>query len=214
MQQCLIIGDGHIPGHAFLFERWNSYDFIIACDGAANFLLAHDLHPDVIIGDMDSFDPAQLSDTDEIPTLKQADQNTNDLEKALIHAAGNSATHVHICGALGKRIDHTLKNLSVLKQFHPRFEEISFEDEYGSSFIMPPEWKSTLPVGTVISLIPIDGNVSGITTKGLKYSLNNESLKCGVRDGSSNHTVTSEVKITAEKGTLLLFIGHHLPLKN
>lgn len=213
MQKCLIIGDGHIPGHAFLFERWNSYDLIIACDGAANFLLAHDLYPDVIIGDMDSFNPARVNNTDNILTLEQADQNTNDLEKALIHARKNSATHVEIAGALGKRIDHTLKNISVLKQFNSYFDHLSFEDEFGSSFIMPSEWDADLPLGTVISLAPIDGDVREITTHGLKYALKNESLACGIRDGSSNHSVSKHVKISAGEGTLLLFVGHHLPLK-
>ena len=58
--------------------------------------------------------------------------------------------------------------------------------------------------GTPISLIPI-GQVDGITTKNLKYSLDNESLTMGYRSGSSNEALSDGiVSITHSSGDLLL----------
>jgi thiamine pyrophosphokinase len=47
----------------------------------------------------------------------------------------------------------------------------------------------------------------GITTKGLKYSLNNESLEFGVREGTLNKTSAKSISISFKSGNLLLFIG-------
>jgi thiamine pyrophosphokinase len=55
-------------------------------------------------------------------------------------------------------------------------------------------------------LFPLSGEVRGVTTKGLKYPLNDESLKNGERDGTSNETVEDEFSITAGEGDLIVFV--------
>jgi thiamine pyrophosphokinase len=135
----------------------------------------------------------------------RADQESNDLEKALNHALNNQATHIHILGATGQRLDHTLKNLSVLKQFNAHFKELLLMDDFGDTMLIEKTFRENITIGTPISLFPLSGKVTGITTKGLKYPLSNESLENGVRDGSSNEVVETPVEITYEEGDLLLF---------
>lgn len=216
MLDCLIIADGIVPDAELLSKWWPTFDLKIACDGAGNILLSesYKFRPDVIIGDMDSFDSNCMPDEDhDVEIIPQRDQNTNDLEKALTLAKTKNCSEVTIVGGLGKRIDHTLKNISVLLQFNEVFERIGFEDEYGISFILPKEWRANLPIGTVLSLSPVDGEVTQISSQGLAYSLNNDSLLMGFRDGSSNHTISQTVSITHGHGALLCFIGTRLPLK-
>ena len=164
-----------------------------------------DLIPDVIVGDFDSYRP---TGNEEAEVIHDPGQESNDLEKALSIALQKGAEDVIVFGATGKRLDHTLKNLSVLKQFDSKFKSLIFKDTYSDILLIQSPFRTELPKGTSVSLFPLSGKVEGITTKGLLYPLHNETLQNGVRDGSSNRTVKKEVEIEFKKGDLLLFINH------
>ena len=110
----------------------------------------------------------------------------------------------------GQRIDQTLKNLSVLKQFNDRFQTLVFEDNYGITRLIPPKFTDDIPLGTTVSLFPLSGRVEGIRTKGLKYQLKDEALENGVRDGSSNQVADTPVEIQYRSGDLLLFVARRI----
>lgn len=205
-KRAVILCDGDPPVKNLLSEEISISDLFIAADGGAHTAIDFDMMPDVIIGDMDSFTDYNPKTH---PVIKDADQETNDLEKALNYALDKKFSQVAVLGATGKRIDHTLKNLSVLKQFTAKFSSIYFKDTYGIYFILPKIYKLNEPVGTVISLFPLSGVVTGIRTEGLKYPLNKEKLENGVRDGSSNEISRYPAQISHEDGDLLIFIGHH-----
>ena len=103
-------------------------------------------------------------------------------------------------------MDHSLKNLSVLKQFNSCFKELFFIDEYQKVILLKEHLNLQLPVGTIISLFPLSGEVTGIKTRGLKYPLNDELLQNGVRDGTSNESVEEHIHVSHDKGDLLVFI--------
>ncbi|HET9137147.1 MAG TPA: hypothetical protein VFO76_10950, partial [Candidatus Kapabacteria bacterium] len=52
----LLLLDGDEPPRELLLEHCGNARFIIATDGAARIAKMHDIHLDVIIGDMDSID--------------------------------------------------------------------------------------------------------------------------------------------------------------
>ena len=85
---------------------------VVACDGAADaYRRRFRKWPTVIIGDLDSLSrlPSCVSRP---PTLvKVADQDTNDLEKAIAYCAKQGWRDPVIVGATGKREDHTLGNV-------------------------------------------------------------------------------------------------------
>lgn len=202
MKEVLILCNG-MPPSAELFEEYRAKaDYLIGADGGAQTILQLGGEPDIVTGDMDSFDHRR-----EYPfeIRYDADQETNDLEKALWLAADQRATHVSILGATGQRLDQTLKNLSVLKQFNQRFESLHMADDYGRTRLIGPAFEEEFVIGTKLSLFPLSGRVAGITTSGLKYSLNNEALENGVRDGSSNEVTGNPVRITYTDGDLLLY---------
>lgn len=201
----VILCDGRKPPKDKIIASISQSDLFIAADGGANIALAFGLKPDFIIGDLDSYVPAG-EDDESVTVIRDSDQETNDLEKALMLAIHHDVSRTHIFGAFGRRPDHALKNLSVLKKFNNRFSEIKFIDNYGEMFLLPKFFTTELPAGTTISLIPLSGTVDGIITNGLKFPLHNESLTTGVRDGTSNETVDEIIEITHEKGDLLLFI--------
>lgn len=204
MKRVLILCNGQPPGEELFRECRAKSDYFIAADGGGNIARAFDEQPDVVIGDLDSF---EASEENQSNVIREAGQESNDLEKALSYARKKEATHLLILGATGYRLDHTLKNLSVLIQFDSHFEELIVKDDFGTTRIIDRTFQETLPIGTQISLFPMSGKVTGITTKGLKYPLQEESLENGVRDGSSNEVIAKPVEITHQKGDLLLYIA-------
>ncbi|WP_069129990.1 thiamine diphosphokinase [Rhodohalobacter halophilus] len=201
----VILCDGTPPKPEQLKKELKNSSLFIAADGGAFTADRMGVHPDVIIGDLDSY---QKTGQEPGEVIHDPDQETNDLEKALAYAYKMEANHVTVFGATGKRLDHTLKNLSVLKQFHNQFESIIFKDRYSDLFLLPIHFETELPMKTTVSLFPLSGKVDGISTRGLKYSLTDGVLENGVQDGSSNETIENKIEIVHKKGDLLIFINH------
>lgn len=201
----LILCNGLAPSVSLFRGHHKSAELFIAADGGGNSARQMGFLPDIVIGDLDSF---KRQPGDDFEVIKDPDQETNDLEKALSLAAERSVTRAVVMGVTGQRIDQTLKNLSALKKFHDRFASLHFEDDYGRIFLLDSPYTEAFPVGTLISLFPLSGRVEGISTRGLKYALEDEALENGIRDGSSNRVVSSPVTIEHRTGDLLAFIGH------
>lgn len=206
MKSILILCNGSPPSEQLFGKYRAKTDHFIAADGGANIALELGSAPDVIIGDLDSYEGSEKEDSE---IIFRPSQEFNDLEKALQHAQEISGTHIYILGATGHRLDQTLKNLSVLKQFSAHFQQIRIVDNFGETRLLPPTFSDDFTVGTQLSLFPLSGKVTGITTRGLKYPLNNEFLKNGVRDGSSNEVIENPVQISHQKGDLLLYVKHN-----
>ena len=205
--KAIILCDGELPDSSLLKNIISDSDLFIAADGGANTAKNLRLFPDVIIGDLDSYRPTGNENAE---VIHDTDQETNDLEKALLYAKKNHYSDITVFGATGERLDHTLKNLSVMKQFNNQFDTLLFKDQYSDIFLINSPFKKHLPVGTSISLFPLSGRVDGITTKGLKFPLTDEYLENGIRDGTSNQTVEKKVEIEFKNGDLLLFINHNI----
>lgn len=205
MSKVLIVGNGESPPASFLRAHFDQADWCIAADGGYDILRAVGIRPDVVTGDLDSL-TSHVEDG--VRLVMNPNQETNDLEKALQLALDEGARHAVVIGATGLKLDHTLKNLSVLLQFHSKFESICFDEERCRMIILEKETELSLKIGTDISLYPISGKVEGIVTQGLKYSLHDEFLENGVRDGSSNEVVSNPVRIQYKRGYLLAIIHH------
>lgn len=199
----VIVSNGFPPSKELLDEELASADLIIGADGGGNTLIANDFIPHVVIGDMDSF---KKPETVSFEIIQDPDQETNDLEKALSLALYRDVETCIVLGAFGQRMDHSLKNLSVLKRFDSSFKQLLFKDERQSAQLVSSIFKAELPVGSIVSLFPLSGKVTGITTKGLKYPLKDEVLENGERDGTSNENTEREFSIEIESGDLVVFL--------
>lgn len=199
----VIVSNGFPPTKELLTDELKSADILIGADGGGNKILSHGIKPNFVVGDMDSFEPPEEVDFE---VIHEPDQETNDLEKALKLALEKGAKTCHVLGSFGQRMDHSLKNLSVMKQFNDSFEKLIFRDEQFDAFVITDKYSGTIPVGSTVSLFPLTGIVKGIKTKGLKFGLNGESLENGRRDGTSNETNQPEFSVEIEEGDLVLFI--------
>ena len=92
---------------------------VVCCDGAADAYRRHfGTWPAAIVGDFDSFDDgSRRSGTGRHPrasrpiVVRFTDQDTNDLEKAIVFCAMRGWKAPLIVGATGKREDHALGNV-------------------------------------------------------------------------------------------------------
>lgn len=103
-------------------------------------------------------------------------------------------------GFIGTRQDHTLTNLLLLKQFAQAEVDAYIVDEHNEIRYTSSENTIYGKKGDLISIIPVTGNLLGITTKGLDYPLNDESLNFGESRGVSNIMVDSKCTITVKSG--------------
>ncbi len=208
----LIVCNGEIDSRLLKkFFELNSKEkklSVIAADGAANTLYKLKLIPDLITGDFDSIEPAALNyfKSKKAEIRKIFNQNRNDFAKALGFAISRMHRKIFVLGATGKRLDHTLNNLSILKQHH-HMADIKLYDSEFEIFYSDDKTEFNYPKGEVVSLIALL-KAEKIKTKGLKYPLKDSSLEFGNRQGALNSSNAETVNIEVCKGELLVFKKH------
>jgi thiamine pyrophosphokinase len=186
-------------------------DLIIAADGGGRLCRQLGLIPNVLIGDFDSLDEEDLSYFSErgveiirFPTRK----DFTDLELALHHCRSLAIQEVMIIAALGARWDQTLANLllpaaSILRGMHIRLvdgpQEVRLMREGQESVVRGRP-------GDTLSLIPVGGDVQGVTTQGLEYPLQGETLYLGATRGLSNVFLGETALVKLKEGILLCVV--------
>lgn len=205
-EPALIIANGEACSMDLLNQLLEWSPHIIVLDSAIERVLELSIKIDVLIGDFDrdfDFKKYEQAQYPPIKVIKVDDQNSTDLDKAYQYLIDRNFRAVNVVWATGRRADHTFSNLTNLVQVKNQLQVVLLDD-YSKVFLCPTTFKKWYPKGTPISLIPI-GTASGITTKNLVYSLDNESLTLGYRSGSSNEVKDDGmVEITYREGDLLI----------
>jgi len=181
---------------------------IIACtDGAFHYLKEKDFSLDkldFISGDFDSHSGNDENIYHE-KFIYTPDQDFTDFQKALEILKNKDVKKVDVYGGSGGEQDHFLGNLHVAFLFKNELE-ITFYDEFSSYFFIPNDFKIDNVEGKMISLLPFP-KVENLVTYGLNWELKNEDLEITKRIGTRNFANKNTVKISYEKGDLLIFIG-------
>ncbi len=203
LKQALILANGEPPKKSHLQSLVKQCQLFVCADGGANTALKLGLKPDAIVGDMDSIHAETRAKYQHIPMHGETNDETTDLEKAISWTIKQKYEHIIVVGAGGKRLDHTVGNLGVLAKFYPD-AIIKLMDDVGEMVFVGRQYTFEAPVHSLVSLIPLT-RCEGISTKGLEYALENESLELGVREGTSNVVIANPVVIKVNKGNLLLY---------
>ncbi len=194
--------NGDLPSN-YLFDKFSKIP-IISADGAAAKLLDMDITPSLIIGDMDSFSVTKYFDTfPKEKIIELPDQETNDFEKILNYCEYNNLNTLLILGFHGGDLEHTLNNWSVFKKYSNTLN-LYIVDKNRLAFSVSDTIEIRCRIGELISLIPQTS--ATITTKNLKWNLDNETLEIGVREGARNIAIGEIVSIEVHTGQLLIFI--------
>ena len=202
----LILGNGEPPSRELINQFIGGDTLLLCADGGADTARRYDLVPDYIVGDLDSISRASSAGVDPTHIIRvDADNTGTDIQKVLRHAVDLGISEAVLLGFTGGRTDHLLWNLSVFKTFAEQIA-LRIVDEYCDLRLIGQRIRFRATIGQKISLCPLNGPVDGITTTGLKFALQNESLVPGLRDGISNEVVGDIVEIEVERGDLLLCV--------
>jgi len=179
---------------------------VIAADGGVDRALALGLHVDVAVGDFDSVSAAGLAAAEAAGARVErhpAAKDATDLELALDAAIVLQPTRIVVVGSGGGRLDHLLG--SVLLLADERYAAAEIDAYLGDAYVSVVRGSRTL-AGTprdLLTLLPVHGAAEGVTTEGLEYPLQDETLPPGTSRGISNVFSTSEARITVARGCLL-----------
>jgi thiamine pyrophosphokinase len=202
-KRIIIFANGDLPdpdkAHALLRES----DFIIAADGGTRHALALGLTPNIIIGDLDSLNVERLTFNAEI-IQSPADKNETDLELAIQHALTLNPEQIIILAALGGRLDQTLGNIALVSNVQRSTSNVRLDDGIEEVFFCHDEYTIKGTSGDTVSLIPWQGEVTGIVTTGLKWTLQNEILYPHKTRGISNEMMNDTATIQIKSGLLLI----------
>jgi thiamine pyrophosphokinase len=180
---------------------------VIAADSGLDSAAALGLEAAVLIGDMDSVDPTAAATAEAAGTVVErhpVDKDATDLELALDAAAARGATHVTIVGGAGfDRLDHLLANAQLVAS--ERFANFEITWLAAGSVITVVRSTATLSgdPGSLVSLIAVGGDATGVTTEGLRWALDDATLPSGSTRGVSNALLGEQASVSLTGGTLL-----------
>jgi thiamine pyrophosphokinase len=207
--QATIIAGGRFPPG----EAWRSLvgedTLVIGADGGAAQALARGLVPDIVVGDMDSLTAAARADLEARGSrflVHPRAKDETDLELALTCAVAEGAEQIAILGALGGRLDHTLANLLLLALPQLAACSVRIFDGPEEALLLRGGGRACLHgrPGDLVSLLPLGGDARGVSTAGLAWPLDGESLRFGFSRGVSNEMLAAEAIVALEEGCLLV----------
>lgn len=204
-QRALLIANGDAQTN--LSDLITSHDYLIAVDGGLKHLMNLGKLPHLLIGDLDSISQVavQACELNNVEILRfPREKNESDLELALLEASSRGYSQLTVSNTGGGRVDHLLGNLSVL--FHPAFKNLQLKLQDQNSQIYP--LTSTICLQTqpadLISIIPWGQELVGVSTTGLAYPLDNETLYPYQTRGLSNQALGETITVSIREGQALL----------
>ena len=197
----VIFGNGDIADYERVRSYMNDEDFIICADGGIRHAKALGILPDILIGDFDSSKPEE-SDVKRIEYPARKD--FTDGELCVKYAIEKGYDEIVLMGMRGTRTDHTLTNMLMLSQCRCGM----MIDDNNEIYYLKDKIIIENKKGKTLSIIPVKGDMCGITTAGLEYPLNNETLYFGESRGNSNVVIDDICEITVKSGEGFVIINN------
>lgn len=183
---------------------------IIAGDKGLEALYQLKIIPNHVVGDFDSVSPEILEfykkQSQIIFHTFNAEKDNTDTDIALKLAIQLKSSKITILGALGKRMDHAIANIHILKDALEANIPCQIIDEYNRIYLINKEMtlEKDKVYGKYVSLIPLTSTVEGLTLTGFKYPLNHYTLPIGTSLGISNEIITDTAHIEMKNGILIV----------
>lgn len=193
---------------------------LLALDGAVNRLRTIPLHPDIILGDFDSIeDPAYwgivetFADLNEqsssyqgnfgITIVPAKDQNYTDLEKAIMYCDRIEKGPILILQATGRRMDHTLGNLGLLRKHYQQDRPLIIRTEIEQILFLRDE-KISIENGVGGTCAILGYPQAVMTTTGLAYNGEGYPLILGIQESVCNTITEPTATITIQGEALII----------
>jgi thiamine pyrophosphokinase len=182
-------------------------DVVVAADSGLHLAMELGLTVDRVVGDLDSASPAAVEAAraaGAVVEIHPTAKDHTDLELALHAARDAGATRAVVLGLTGGRLDHFLANALLLAS--PDFAGMDVEAAAGPTRMFAVHHGVDLVggPGAIVSLLAVGGPARGITTEGLVYPLDDETLWPGSSRGVSNEMTGATARVSLRDGTLLV----------
>jgi thiamine pyrophosphokinase len=212
-RRVVVVADGRLDDAQVRREASLPGTLVIGADGGAARAMHAGVRVDLVVGDLDSIDPAALAHLVEAGTRvlrAERDKDESDTELAVLTALERCQGPVVLLGALGGgRIDHELANLLLLA--HPGLDGRDVVIVDGGTTVRrigsdagPGVVELQGGPGDLVTLLPMAGAVEGVTTRDLRYPLHAETLIPGPARGLSNELLDASASVTTVRGRLLV----------
>ncbi len=190
------------------YQTIKENDLIIAVDGGYRKCMELNLTPQLLIGDLDSIEPALLA---EIPSSCQRivyprEKDETDTQLALQYCIKENIPEVIICNGLTGRFDHSLALIQNLLQAHQNGIKAMIVSQTQIITILDETNIMEYPVNTILSLISLSERTEFVSSRGLAYPLDNVTLYNWQSKGISNTISEPTQYIKLSSGTVLAVI--------
>ena len=190
-------------------------DRVIAANGGLFLAGRLGITPDLVVGDLDSYDPALVEDLlasgVEVRHYEHHLKLETDTELAALAALEWQPETIVLLGATGGRLDHTLANILLLA--HPTLAplDVRIVDADHEVFLAKPSrWNPIRgKAGETVTLLPVGSDAAGVSTQGLHWPLDRDTLSAGRGRGVSNLIVSTDAQVWLDEGLLLVVVQHH-----
>lgn len=177
-------------------------DLVIAANGGHAIAREMGRNIDVLVGDLDSWDPGLSGD--ERVQRHSADKDATDLELAMELATARDPGRIVVVGGSGGRLDHELAVAAVVCSTRwSEVDEIDWLSGRGRAHVVRGPRRLHGDVGATLTLLAMGGPATGVTTRGLHWNLAGGILLPGSSLGVSNLLESPVVDLTVETGTVL-----------
>jgi thiamine pyrophosphokinase len=206
--QALIFANGDLNDGPAVQDALAQPAIVIAADGGAHLALEMGREIALVVGDMDSVEPATLDSLARQGVgieRHPPEKDTTDLELALLRATLYDVAQIRIIGALGGRLDQTLANIALLNLPELIGRDVRMVSGSQTTWqLSAGDYPLMGEIGDTISLLPVGGPVEGISTQDLGYPLRNETLDFGPARGVSNVISGAAPRVRFDFGHLLV----------
>lgn len=205
----LVVAGGELSPQ-MLYDVINNsgYGYIVGVDGGNNVLEQIHYEPDMIVGDFDSADHEVAEKYVNSPktTLLNPMKDVTDTHYAVLEAIKLKPKSITIIGATGKRLDHFMGNLALLKLCLDNGVSAEILDRCNRITMIDKQMtiSKKTQYGRYVSLIPYSDVVEGISLKGFCYELSDATMIKADTLGISNEIREEEGHITIKNGYLMV----------
>lgn len=187
--------------------------FVVAADSGLEHVRRLGLRADLVVGDLDSVSEPTLADARAAGVeieVHPADKDATDLELALRAARRQRPHRVTVVGGAGGRLDHFLANALLLT--HPDWAGFDLQAFVGDArvLVVRSTVELTGRVGSLVSLLAPAGVARGVSTRGLRWELDDAELRPGSTHGVSNEMTATTATVSLRDGVLLTIQPHAL----
>lgn len=204
------MSSGSIEDYSHYEKYLGESPYIICADGGAGHAKSLGVKPDLLVGDFDSISVQDLDYYKEIGTeiLKYpVEKDMTDTQLAVETAIQKGFEEVVLIGALGTRFDHSLSNIFLLKKLLDAGVKGKIVNEHNEITLISDRIRLQRESGTKVTLLPLSGEVHGVTTSGLYYPLEDADIMLGSSWGVSNEFTSEIAEVTVKSGLLLVIMA-------